>query len=113
MTVHDIGEARAATRREASAPKRHYNWRRDWDRALYWPEYESGDGRWNIFALTMLAVHEPSRAVFELEYDRAHLLYRVKFLPHHSKAPSCDWQPKGPEMRELISQIAELYIHRW
>lgn len=113
MTVHDIGEARTATRRKASVPKRHGNWRRDWDRALYRPEYESGYGRWNISALTMLAVHEPSRAVFELEYDRAYLLCRVKFLPRHSKAPSRDWQPNGPEMSELISQISELYIQRW
>ena len=112
MTVYDINEARTYLR-QSSVPKRHDNWRRDWDRTLYWPEYESGYGRWNIFALTMLAVHEPSRAVFELEYDRAHLLYRVKFVLRHSEAPSCNWQPDGPEIRELISQIAELYIQRW
>jgi len=111
MTVHDIGEA--TSMRRASVPKRHKNWRKDWVRAPHWPEYDSHLRRWNIFALTMLAVHEPSRAVFTLEYDRAHLLHSVKFLLRRSEAPSRDWQPNGPEMQELMSQIAELYIQRW
>jgi hypothetical protein len=61
----------------------------------------------------MLAVHEPSRTVFALEYDAHHLLCSVKFLPRRSEAPADNWQPDGPEMQELISQIAELYIQRW
>jgi hypothetical protein len=51
--------------------------------------------------------------VFELEYDRAHLLYRVTLLSLCSEAPSCKWQPDGSEIRELISQIEELYLRRW
>jgi len=112
LTANDIGEAETTTQ-EASVPKRKENWPNDWRRFLYWPEYESESRRWKIFALTMLAVHEPFRAVFELEYDRTHLLYCVKFLPRHSEAPSCNWQQGGPEVKELISQIAELYIQRW
>jgi hypothetical protein len=47
MTADDIGEAETTTP-EASVPKRHDNWRKDWERVLYWPEYESGSRRWNI-----------------------------------------------------------------
>jgi hypothetical protein len=99
--------------REATAAKRHKYWRKDWERMPYWPEYDSDARRWSILPLTMLAVHEPSRAVFELDYDRDHLLCSVKFLSRHSEAPSRGWQPSGPQMRELVRQITELYPRRW
>ena len=109
MTVHDISTARKAAR---DVPKRHGNWRKDWERALC-PEYDSETNRWNVSARTMFAAHDPSNALFELEYDYADLLCSVEFLSGESEAPSCDWQPKSPELRELVRQIIDLYLHRW
>ncbi len=110
MSVHEKSAGKTATR-QASVAKQ--NWRKDWERMPHWPEYDATGQRWSILALTMLAVHNPSSAAFQLEYGDDHLLHSVKFLSRWSGAPSLNWKPNGPEMRQLISQITHLYLRRW
>jgi hypothetical protein len=58
-----------------------------------------------------LALHRPSRAVFQLFYDIDRLLQRAKFLRKPSDAPATEWKENKPEMHELVTQLVELYMH--
>lgn len=110
MSVHDISEAKAAAR-ISDTPRRHDKWRNDWQRFFYAPSYDSDGKRWDVTSHLKLALHYPTRAAFHLEYDARDLLHRIGFLPQMSQAPATTWERNGPEMSELVAQIAEIYRH--
>ena len=105
MTVHEISEGNRT-------PKRNEKWRDDWHRSFFRPRFEQyADNVWFISPHCKAARHRPTNAVFELKYGTDSLLHSVRFLPKNSDAPATDWDLNGPEMRELVTQVSELYLH--
>ena len=111
MSVHELSEHKQA--RAAYVPNREKNWRKKWRRLIYWPTFDAMEKVWGIHSVTMIAAHGPSKAAFQLDYGPNDLLRTVRFMSSESETPSVDWKLNGPEMRELISQITELYLQRW
>src|SRR5690349_10650873 len=98
--------ASSDTPEQTFTPKRHDRWREDWRRINSWPTLTGGANGWEVQPYEKLALHDPSKAAFQLTYLEDRLLRRIRFLRNESRAPANTWKENGPELSELIEQIA-------